>query len=177
MSKLVVLFEDNAHESFARQVLKRCHGYEPHAVRYQRCVDCTGVERALAAEVQYLRSRNYQRGRALLVLIDADRYGVQGRKQRLDDVIKHASLQPRGEDERIAYVVPCLEAENWYMHFCFPSRRPIDEAADYKRDPDWKSLADDLGAAAKAVARSWPTIVPNELPSVQDARRELERVR
>jgi len=176
MSELVVLFEDHGHESFARQVIKRCYGYAPRMVRYLRCVDCTGVERALAGEVTRLRSRNFQRGRALLVLIDADAFGIDGRKERLDAMLRKAGMDPRRDDERIAYVVPRLEVENWYMHFCVPARRPTDENHDYKRDPDWRALADNLGAAARAVARAWRTPAALEPLSLQDARSELARL-
>jgi hypothetical protein len=176
MSEIVVLFEDAGHESLARQILQRCYGFTPRMVRYKRCVDCTGVERALPGEVQHFRSRNYQRGRALLVIIDADQYGVDGRKHRLDGILRSAGLSPRSDDERIAYVIPRLEAENWYIHFCCPERRPVDEDHDYKRDPDWKQLKDDLGAAARELARAWRSPEQHEPPSVQDARRELARM-
>lgn len=176
MSELVVLFEDAGHLSFARQVLKHCYGRTPRMVRYQPCVDCTGVERALPGEVQHFRSRNYQRGRALLVIIDADTYGVEGRKHRLDGILRSAGLDSRNDNERIAYVIPRLEVENWYIHFCCPEHRPIDEARDYKRDPGWKRLKDDLGSAARDLARAWLTPEQHEPPSVQDARRELARI-
>jgi hypothetical protein len=176
MSELIVLFEDSAHESLARQILTRCYGFTPAKVRYIRCTDCTGVERALPGEVQRLRTRNYQKGRALLIIIDADEYGVEGRKRRLDKILKDAGQNPRDTGERIAYVVPRLEAENWYLHFCCPGRRPIDEGNDYKRDPDWRRLNDDLGVAARDVARAWHAREEHEPPSVQDARLELARI-
>lgn len=175
MSEVVVLFEDDCHESFARRLLRIGYGYEPRTVRYRRCVDCTGVERAFLEEVEYLRSRNYQRGRALIVIIDADKYGVAGRKQRLAALLLAATMEPRDDAERIAYVVPRLEIENWYMHFCVPARRPIDEEQDYKHDSDWRALVKDLGAAAKTIAQGWAEPGPHAPPSLQDGRRELDR--
>lgn len=177
MSDLIVLFEDAAHESLARQLLKRCYGWMPEKVRYVRCGDCTGVERALPGEVQRIRTRNYQKGRALLVIIDADEFGVDGRKRRLDQILQDAKLKPREAGERIAYVVPRLEAENWYIHFSCPGRRPIDEGHDYKHDRDWRRLRDDLGIAARSLAHAWDVADKLEPPSVQDARHEFARIR
>lgn len=176
MSELVALFEDKAHEAFLRQVLRRVYGLRPPKVRYKRCTDCTGVERALPGEVQYLRAKRHQRSRALLVVIDADHLGVEGRKRRLDAVLTDSGMPARQPDERIAYVVPRLEAENWYIHFCCPARRPVDEASDYKADPDWRQLACDLGAAAREIARLWPEVLEGELPSITEGRREFARV-
>ncbi len=112
----------------------------------------------------------------MLVIIDADQFGVEGRKHRLDGILRSAGLRPRSDGERIAYVIPRLEAENWYIHFCCPERRPVGEEHDYKRDPDWKHLKDDLGAAARKLARAWRSPEQHEPPSVQDARRELARM-
>ncbi|MBZ5714506.1 hypothetical protein [Nannocystis pusilla] len=176
MSELAVLFEDNEHESLLRQLLRRVYGLTPPKVRYRRCVDCVGVERALLEEIPFLRSKNFQTSRGLLVVIDADDFGVDGRKHRLDRILSEQGFAGRQNGERVAYVVPRLEAENWYVHFCCPSRRPVSEEQDFKRDPDWRRLAADLGAAARELARAWPQVLEHEPPSVRDARGELRRV-
>lgn len=176
MSELVALFEDSAHESLLRHLLRRVYGLDQRKVRYRRCVDCVGVERALVGEVRNLRSKNYQMSRALLVVIDADHLGVDGRKRRLDELLTDAGLEPRNASERIAYVVPRLEAENWYIHFCCPGRRPVREDLDFKQDKDWRRLKEDLGAAARQLAKTWRSPVPGEPPSIVDARREFARV-
>ncbi|MCY1012839.1 hypothetical protein OV079_46350 [Nannocystis pusilla] len=176
MSELAVLFEDDAHESMLRQLLRRVYGLTPPRVRYRRCVDCNGVEKAVREEVQYLRSKNFQKDRALLVVIDADRFGVEGRKRRFDQLLEAAGLSGRQDGERIAYVVPRLEAENWYVHFCCPERRPVSEEQDFKGDTDWRRLEANLGAAARELARAWPRATKEELPSIRDARLELKRV-
>lgn len=174
MSEIVVLFEDNAHESLLRQVMRRVYGCRPPRVRYERCTDCSGVERRLSSEVDLLHARRHQQSRRLLVTIDADQHGISGRVSRLDEIVARANAGER--DERIAYVIPCLEAENWYVHFCCPSRRPIDEACDYKRDPDWRKLANDLGAAARNLARAWQQDPTSDPPSVRRTRREFARL-
>jgi hypothetical protein len=176
MSELVVLFEDNAHESLLRQVLSKAYGLKSPKVRYMRCTDCVGVEKSLPGEVQRLREKRHQRSRGLLVVIDVDRFGVDGRKRRLDAVLTESGLVARQQGGRIAYVVPRLEAENWYVHFCCPARRPVDEAHDYKSDGDWRRLEKNLGAAARELARAWGEALDEDLPSIADARREFTRV-
>lgn len=174
--RVVALFEDSAHEYLLRSLLRRL-GLPPHDVDYQRCVDCNRVERRLVDEVRSHRSKNYQHNLGILVMIDADAHGLAGRKRRLDGLLREAGLEGRRATERIAYVVPALEGENWYVHFCRPEARPIDEARDYKTSPEWRALRDDIGAAARRLADAWFPPGEDEPPSIRDARVELQRVR
>ena len=177
--RVVALFEDAAHERLLRHLLRhllRRLGLGPRDVEYKRCGDCTAVERQLVAEVRGLREMNYQHDIGLLVVIDADALGREGRKRRLDALLRTAGLAERQAGERIAYVVPTLEAENWYVHFCCPAARPIDEAKDYKESPQWRALRGDLGAAGRQLAETWYPEVIDEPPSIHDARTELRRV-
>ena len=119
---------------------------------------------------------NYQHNIGILVMIDADALGRDGRKRRLDTLLREAQLAERQPGERIAYVVPTLESENWYVHFCCPEARPIDEARDYKESTEWRALRDDLGSAARQLAATWHPAALDEPSSIRDARSELRRV-
>lgn len=173
--RVTALFEDSAHEYMLRSLLQRL-GLRPRDVDYQRCVDCTRVERRLVDEVRNLRSKNYQHNIGILVVIDADGYGHAGRKRRLDALLRDAGLEGRQSTDRIAYVVPTLEGENWFVYFCCPEARPIDEARDYKASPEWRALRDDLGSAARRLADAWFPAHEGEPSAVRDARIELKRV-
>jgi hypothetical protein len=174
--QVVALFEDRAHEFLLRSLLRRL-GFSPHDVDYQRCEDCNRVERRFVDEVRSLRSKNYQHNIGILVMIDADAYGHAGRKRRLDGLLREAGLAERRATDRIAYVVPALEGENWYVHFCCPESRPIDETRDYKPSPEWRALRDDIGGAAGRLAAAWFPSLEDEPAAIRDARVELQRVR
>ncbi len=172
--RVVVLFEDQAQESFLRHLAKRL-GLRP--VRYENCQNNAGVLQRLGREVDALRERSFQKNLGLVVVIDGDDKGVQGRVTELLTRIATDSGSGRGPTERIALVVPAREIENWYVHLCVPSARPIDETRDYKPTPEWRALAKDVGAAAKQAVAVWaPEASRVDPPSLARAREELARV-
>lgn len=173
--RVVVLFEDKAHRSFLMRLVEHL-GLKP--VRYEPCRDSTGVLRKLGPEVKAFRVKNYQQNLGLVACIDADEKGLAGRVADLHARILHDAGSARGEDERIAFVVPAREIEAWYVHLCCPGARPVDEARDdYKGTPEWKALEKDLGAAARRAAEAWPPEAGrDDPPSLIAARDELSRV-
>jgi hypothetical protein len=173
--RTVILFEDQAQETFLRRLVKSM-GLRPE--RYENCRNNVGVLQRLGLEVDALRERNFQKNVCLVVMIDADNKGLQGRlNELLDRIAKDASSGARKDGERIALVVPAWEIETWYVHLCVPAARPIDETKDYKPTPEWRELVKDLGAAAKRAVEAWaPEPGRTDPPSLTAARAELGRV-
>ncbi|MEP7119584.1 MAG: hypothetical protein ABJE95_01695 [Byssovorax sp.] len=173
--RTVILFEDQAQETFLRRLVKRL-GLRPE--RYQNCRNNVGVLQQLGVEVDALRERNFQKNVGLIVMIDADNKGLQGRvSELLSRIETDASDGARKSGERIALVVPAREIENWYVHLCVPAARPIDEGKDYKPTKEWRELEKDLGAAAKQAIDAWaPEAGRVDPPSLMAARVELDRV-
>jgi hypothetical protein len=173
--RVVVLHEDRAQECFLRRLTQRL-GLRPD--RYENCLNNAGVLRRLGREVDELRARNYQPNLGLVVMIDADDKGTAGRvAELLRRIETDATGGARREGERIALLTPAREIENWYVHLCVPSVRPIDEARDYKPAPKWRALAADIGAAAKQAVAAWgPEAGRVDPPSLEAARGELSRV-
>jgi hypothetical protein len=173
--RTVILYEDQEQECFLRRLVKRL-GLRPE--RFQNCRNNAGVLQQLGQEVDALRERNFQKNVGLLVVIDADDKGLHGRVvELLDRIAKDASAGARRDAERIALVVPAREIENWYVHLCVPTARPIDETRDYKPTPEWRELAKDLGAAAKRAVEAWaPDPARVDPPSLTAARDEIARV-
>lgn len=180
--RLVALYEDRAQEAFVRGLTRRL-GLRPE--RLIRCGDCERVVAALAQELQVTRARmTYQRNLGLLVVLDADaengpakRGGFSARLRWLEEtVICSDTGGPRGADERISFLVPALEIESWYIHLCVPALRPISEHTDYKESAPWRSLAEDLGKAAKEAMLVWEPPLVGEPASISAARGELTRL-
>ena len=173
--RVVVLFEDQAQECFLRHLAKRL-GLRP--LRFENCQNNVGVLQRLGREVDALRERSFQKNLGLVVVIDADDKGLQGRvAELLARLEADAGAGGRGDAERIALVVPAREIENWYVHLCVPAARPIDETHDYKPTPEWRTLAKDLGGAAKQAVAAWaPEVGRLDPPSLSAAREEVARV-
>jgi hypothetical protein len=171
--RVVVLFEDQEQECFLRHLAKRLHLYP---LRLVNCQNNAGVLQRLGEEVAALRERRHQKNLGLVVAIDADDKGLQGRVDELLARIE-AEAGARRDDERIALVVPAREIENWYVHLCVPEARPVDETRDYKPTAEWRELAKDVGASAKRAVAAWaPEAGRVDPPSLSAARVELERV-
>ena len=172
--RVVVLFEDQAQECFLRQLVNRLR---LHPERLVRCKNNAGVLQRLGREVETLRKRNFQKNVGLIVAIDADDKGLQGRVTELLARIAADTGKGRGDAERIALVVPAREIENWYVHLLVPELRPVDETRDYKPAPEWRALERDMGGAAKQAIAAWaPEAGRVDPPSLSAARVELARV-
>lgn len=152
--RLVVLYEDDTHGKFVRKLTKKL-GLRP--MRLQPCGDCNALMDRFESELRVVRSKmKYQKNLGLLVLIDADDADYNVRIRELEHrLLRSGTGGPRDELERIAFMVPALEIENWYVHLCIPEARPVDEGRDYKPLPEWRALAKDLAAAAQQAVDAW----------------------
>lgn len=174
--RVVVLYEDEQHSKLVRQLTRKL-GLRPEY--FVRCGGCGDVIRRFEQELLAMRPRmSFQKNLGLLVVIDADDRTVTPRLKQLEAVVAASNTGgPRGPAERIAYLIPALEIENWYVHLCVPAARPIDEGHDYKPDAVWRELAKELGKAAKAAVDAWDPQPNREDPaSLVTARQELTRL-
>ncbi len=173
--RVVVLYEDIAQGHFVRRLVQKLN-LRPE--RLELCGDCNGVLRRFRLEVEMLQRKRNQRNLKVIVVIDADDISRDKRLVELESIIGAIQGARRGEEERIAFVIPAWEIETWYVHLCCPESRPVDESRkDYKSDPAWKTLAPDLGYAAKQAVEAWlPEKDRQDPPSLIAARDELHRL-
>jgi len=173
--RTVVLYEDEPHGKFVRQLTRKL------GLRPERLEPCGGSGLLLdrfVVELKAMRHKmKYQRNLGLMVVVDADNASITPRIQELTGrLLTSETGGQRGDTERIAYVVPALEIENWYIHLCVPEARPVDEGKDYKREPVWRELEKDLASAARQAVSAWGRVEQEEPASLTAARRELERL-
>ncbi|HYO69045.1 MAG TPA: hypothetical protein VEU33_23490 [Archangium sp.] len=174
--RIVVLYEDEPHGKFVRQLTRKM-GLRPE--RLEQCGGCINVLDRFVLELKAMRHRmKYQHNLGLMVVIDADKASSEPRLRELEERLRISDTGgPRGDTERIAYIVPALEIENWYVHLCVPSARPVDEGKDYKPELVWKGLEKNLGAAARQAVDAWDRADKKGEPSsLAAARMELERL-
>lgn len=178
--RVLVLYEDAAHESFMRRLVERL---KLKPVRFVNGRNCHGVLGSLGKELDALRAKKHQKNLGFIVMIDADDGGLSGRtREVLERIAADTKEGARTESERIALLVPTRAIETWYVHFCCPTARPVNEEdnrkeTDYKKSAEWKELSKDLGVAAKRTVEAWePERGRVDPASVQAARQELARL-
>jgi hypothetical protein len=129
-AKLVLLCEDSQHEAFVRRFLIEA-GWSPRAIRVEKGPRGRGagdswVLRRYPVELKARRSAGA--ATALVVVVDADRFSVRERLERLNDGCSDTGVAPRGDDEPVAILVPKQAIETWIAYL---DGATVDEGRDY----------------------------------------------
>lgn len=117
-AQVVLLMEDKQHQAFLTRLLQAL-GYPPHKLRVLSSPAGQGsgeqyVRECYSREVRELRHRlTRSQHQALVVMIDADDKETGERLQQLARELEQAGLDPRGESERIAVLVPRRNIMTW----------------------------------------------------------------
>jgi hypothetical protein len=139
------------------------------------------VREQYVREVKAHRSQaNHQPNLALLVATDGDRFGVEKRKQSLDQALLDAGLTARGPLERVAICVPTWSIETWLAWLCQCSHLDaVDEHTRYKNDPRFSRCEEQQLISCKRAVDAWSEPPrPEELavvPSLTDGRAEIQQ--
>lgn len=117
-TQIVVLCEDNQHESFALRFLQLC-GYK--SVRVEKSPKGRGsgeqwVRARYAREVGALRQAPYITGRALVVVVDEDTAVTEDRATTLAAALVAEKQSPRAPEERVIHVIPERNIETWLAY-------------------------------------------------------------
>lgn len=176
-SQVVVLSEDQRHQTFVRRYLGRI-GYSFHDIRFEELPSGRGcgeqwVRERYARSVAAYRARQVRAHTALVVAIDADSGNIDRRVQQLRSALISAELTPRSVDEKIAHLIPKRNIETWIL--CLHGKN-VDEETDYRNAKDVVSL---IGPAAE-IFFSWTrenAQIPNHsIPSLIAAILEVKRL-
>ncbi len=175
-SQVIVLGEDQRHQSFVRKYLRRV-GYSFHDVRFEALPSGRGcgeqwVRERYASAVAAYRARCARAQTSLVVAIDADRGDVGRRLQQLQAALTDAAMAVRSTDERIAHLIPKRHIETWIL--CLRGRH-VDEDTDYRHEPGIEQL---IGTAAETLFEWGRTnaqipayCVPSLLSAIPEAKR------
>ena len=132
-SQVVILVEDQRHQSFVRQFLYRA-GFFRHHLRLVSLPSGRGsgeqwVRERYANEVIAYRTRSASAKTALIVAIDADTWSVNDRLEQLQQTLRQADLDDRKNGEAIVHLVPKRNIETWIL--CLTGD-DVDEHSDYR---------------------------------------------
>ena len=171
--QVIVLCEDKSHWHFIRRFLQARGVKRFCLVSFQpgRGSKEQHVRERFATEVKAYRSKASHGDVALVVMVDADRYGVEKRKRQLATSLADAGQAPRGAKERIGVFVPNRNVQTW---FAFLDRNKADEEVDWK--PRYRDAAPTTYAERLADACRAPGALPNAPPSLRDACDEWGRL-
>jgi hypothetical protein len=132
--KIVLLYEDRAHDSFLRAYLAN-KGYNNRRIRPapEAGRGKASVQKNYVPEVRKHRRYckiNQSETLALLVMIDQDAPNQPSAYLDLDKRLREDGRDARGANEHIAIFAPKYSIETWAYHLLDPNR-PVDETTDY----------------------------------------------
>lgn len=134
---IVLLCEDTQQEAFLRRFLESM-GWDKRRMRILRATGGAGsgeqfVRTRFPAELSSYRQNRNRVANALVVMIDGDNRGVQGRIAQLTEACQEIQVAPLVQDERVAIFVPTSNIETWLAYL---DGETVDEARrDYPRLP------------------------------------------
>lgn len=141
--QVVLLAEDTQHRTFARRFLSQS-GVSPRGMRVLNLPAGGSKEQAVRErfpdELCLLRSGHVS-SRALVVMVDADRYSLQERRRQFDSACQQHTPNPVDQatsDENVFLFVPKWEIETWLAYL--RGERPISE--DHRNYPKYHNERD-----------------------------------
>ena len=131
----ILLCEDSQHETFARRFLEKA-GWSTRRLRVEKAPKGRGsavqfVRDRFPKELSAYRSNRNRVAQGLVVILDGDDRGVDGRCAELTAACESQGMSPRQVDEHIAIIVPTWNIETWLAYL---SGANVDERkSDYSR--------------------------------------------
>lgn len=173
--RCLLLCEDNEQERLFRPVLER-HFRRIYVEPRKLHGGASFVLQRVEHLANYIRQRQ-QEAVGLLVVIDGDRTGLQG---RLEEIRAAAGLTGATWERKIAQCVPSRNVETWAMWLC--GAREIDEQTDYKET--FRREVERGAMSAREAAEAWfSPLTPEErrieevrLPALAHGRKEVARL-
>ena len=116
----VLVCEDRQHETFARWFLKKTGRVkDPYQLRVERSPGGRGaadrfVQQEYVTELEAARRAHV--AMALLLVVDGDAVGVDGRLRQLDEACKQKGVAARSPADRVAVFIPTWNIETWLAY-------------------------------------------------------------
>ena len=173
-TQYLLLCEDKQHENVMRYFLLAC-GVSDRKIRVLPYKPGQGaadqrVVNSFVREVKAFRSKRYQRSGdqqlrriALIVMLDADHYTVDERRNQLNRHLQQANLLTIQESDNIVLLIPKRNIETWLAALTSDDISAIDEKTNYRHSlperPIWKAALQRL-----AERRTQDDAISNQAP-------------
>lgn len=175
-ARLILLCEDLQHETFLRRFF-RSQGWQDRGLRILRSPAGRGSGEAYVREQFVLELRAYRSkphlAQALVVMIDGDQLGHDGRRDSLIQACITAGIDPPKPTEAVAVFVPTWRIETWLWYL---DGEATDEGVrDYPRLPKERQCQRHVDALDSMCQAG--RLAPPSPPSLVSACTEYQRLR
>ena len=139
---IVLLCEDKQQDVLVRRVIKKLRPKDHVRTVPMPCGRGSGEQ---FVRNQFPRELKAQRTKAvasvLVVVVDGDAVGIEGRHQQLNEACKAADVATRTDGDRVAIAVPARNIETWLCYLggqdvteteVYPPRSLETACADYR---------------------------------------------
>ena len=189
--QIVLLCEDTQQETFGRRFLRKM-GWSTRNLRVEKAPAGIGsaeqfVRKRFPEELRLYRHGGHHASRALLVMMDGDNRGVDGRIAELDAACGQSDVPSRRSGEHVLVFVPTWRIETWLAYLGgeavderkrdYPRlarqgdcQRHVDELADMCGRGKLRRPAPPSLVAACAEYRGWPNAMRESRPASKYAR-------
>ena len=139
----VIVCEDRQHGSFVRKFLE-----ETGLIKNNRTLRIEQAPFGRGAADRFVRStyvtelkvaRRRHVDQILILVLDGDKFGVQGRLRQLDDACQKEEVQARSPADKVAVFIPTWNIETWLAYLDGedidegrPNYRRLDKESDCK---------------------------------------------
>ena len=132
---VILLCEDTQHEAFVRRFLGGM-GWDTRRLRVEKGIPGVGsgeqfVHNRFPLELQAYRSKANHVNQCLLVILDGDNVGVDGRLKSLDASCASKNVECRDGDDLVAIFVPTWNIETWLTYL--DGEDVVEEKRDYPK--------------------------------------------
>ena len=134
--KYIVVCEDKQQATFVQRFLKRTGLATKHNLRIEKSPAGRGAADQFVCNtyVKELRAlRKAHVGSVLLVMIDGDKLGVNGRMRQLDAACRAQSVETRSSGDPVAITVPTWNIETWLAYL--NGEEVSEDRKDYPKFP------------------------------------------
>ena len=172
--RIVLVCEDNQHESFVRRFLEKM-GWEKREIIPIKAPSAGGSAEQYVRVMTPIELNKYRTRHAATVLIsvmDADNKSVEARIGEIEKECENQEVEPRGDEEAVAFIIPKRNIETWIKHLNGGQVNEEEVYTDNKGEKDLcKNAADKLAESCKTNEEA----PPGKLPSLEAACREYKK--
>ncbi len=132
-AEIIILCEDQTHNTFARAFLKR-RNFNARQMRTLPIPGRTGgsgessVRRSFPNQLKAIRKRS---NAMLIVIVDADTYEVAERKRQFRQECEQCGVSWREDEDHVVLVVPKRNIESWLVYL--DGGESDEESSEWKR--------------------------------------------
>ncbi len=162
-AQVILLCEDKQQEVFVRRVIRKLRGKDVVRTVPMPCGRGSGepfVRDHFPSELRAQRMKAVTS--VLVVVIDGDKIGIDGRRRQLDEACTAADVNPRRDGDRVLIAIPTRNIETWLSYLAGEDTTETDTYRRLPRPGDCRPHIDALGARGETPTTFERRCIPPE---------------